>query len=110
MYFIKASIRIGIHNSSFSVIDHHAKNKSKSRKHGKYDFSFENLETVHNESIKEESRLQEAAVEDVEEAVMVAFDRSGEGGELRIVTDPSEIRNIELEEQERKRNVSFRII
>ena len=37
---------------------------------------------------------------------MVAFDRSGEGGELRIVTDPNEIRNIEIEEQERKRNVS----
>ena len=36
---------------------------------------------------------------------MVAFDRSGEGGELRIVTDPNEIRNIEIEEQERKRNV-----
>merc|ERR1712150_190033 len=69
-----ASIRIGIHNSSFSVIDHQAKNKSKSRKHKKYDFSFENLETVHNESIKEESRLQEVAIEDVEEAVMVAFD------------------------------------
>ena len=41
----------------------------------------------------------------MEEAVMVAFDRSGEGGELRIVTDPNEIRNIEIEEQERKRNV-----
>ena len=38
---------------------------------------------------------------------MVAFDRSGEGGELRIVTDPNEIRNIEIEEQERKRNVSI---
>ena len=37
---------------------------------------------------------------------MVAFDRSGEGGELRIVTDPNEIRSIEIEEQERKRNVS----
>ena len=37
---------------------------------------------------------------------MVAFDRSGEGGELRIVTYPNEIRSIEIEEQERKRNVS----
>ena len=38
---------------------------------------------------------------------MVAFDRSGDGGELRIVTDPNEIRSIEIEEQERKRNVSY---
>ena len=44
--------------------------------------------------------------DEMDEAVMVAFDRSGEGGELRIVTDPNEIRNIEIEEQERKRNVS----
>ena len=38
---------------------------------------------------------------------MVAFDRSGDGGELRIVTDPNEIRSIEIEEQERKRNVGY---
>ena len=48
-------------------------------------------------------------VAEPEEAVMVAFDRSGEDGELRIVTDPEEIRNIEIEEQERKRNVSINI-
>ena len=48
-------------------------------------------------------------VTEPEEAVMVAFDRSGEDGELRIVTDPKEIRNIEIEEQERKRNVSINI-
>ena len=47
---------------------------------------------------------------DLDEAVFVAFDRSGEGGELRIVTDPDEIKNIEREEQERKRNVSWDII
>ena len=41
---------------------------------------------------------------------MVAFDRSGGGGELRIVTDPNEIKNIEIEEQERKRNVCILLI
>ena len=39
--------------------------------------------------------------------MFVAFDRCGEGGELRIVTDPEEIKNIEREEEERKRNVSW---
>ena len=43
---------------------------------------------------------------DLDEEVFVAFDRCGEGGELRIVTDPEEIKNIEREEEERKRNVS----
>lgn len=43
---------------------------------------------------------------DLDEAVFVAFDRCGEGGELRIVTDPDEIKNIEKEEQKRKRNTS----
>ena len=63
-----------------------------------------------NQGTVESSRIQHSVIDEVEEAVMVAFDRSGEGGELRIVTDPKEIKNIELEEQERKRNVSDEII
>ena len=59
------------------------------------------------ESIEENTNPDHSSADDVEEAVMVAFDRSGESGELRIVTDPEEIKSIELEEQERKRNVSF---
>lgn len=58
------------------------------------------------EEMEEEIGSPSEVPDEIEEAVMVAFDRSGEGGELRIVTDPNEIRNIEIEEQERKRNVS----
>ena len=59
------------------------------------------------EAIQENTNPDRSPSDDVEEAVMVAFDRSGESGELRIVTDPEEIKSIELEEQERKRNVRF---
>ena len=58
------------------------------------------------EEIEEDIGSPSEVPDEIDEAVMVAFDRSGEGGELRIVTDPNEIRNIEIEEQERKRNVS----
>ena len=72
--------------------------------------SQEKLPNFDEEAIEECNISNNPVVEDVEEAVMVAFDRSGESGEMIIVTDPEEIKNIELEEQERKRNVSFYMI
>ena len=71
---------------------------------------FEDIEKEHEETTGENNKQEGSMIPEVDEAVMVAFDRSGEGGELRIVTDPNEIKNIELEEQERKRNVSWRTI
>ena len=68
----------------------------------------ENIDVVQEEPINTTMKYN-TNVAEPEEAVMVAFDRSGEDGELRIVTDPEEIRNIEIEEQERKRNVSINI-
>ena len=68
----------------------------------------ENIDVVQEEPINTAMKYN-TNVSEPEEAVMVAFDRSGEDGELRIVTDPEEIRNIEIEEQERKRNVSINI-
>ena len=68
----------------------------------------ENIDIVQEEPINTTMKYN-TNVTEPEEAVMVAFDRSGEDGELRIVTDPKEIRNIEIEEQERKRNVSINI-
>ena len=66
----------------------------------------ENIDVVQEEPTNGNIEYNTNVV-DAEEAVMVAFDRSGEDGELRIVTDPEEIRKIEIEEQERKRNVSI---
>ena len=68
----------------------------------------ENIDVVQEEPINTTMKYN-TNIAEPEEAVMVAFDRSGEDGELRIVTDPEEIRNIEIEEQERKRNVSINI-
>lgn len=67
---------------------------------------FEDIEKSRDETMAENKKQEVGTVNEIDEAVMVAFDRSGEGGELRIVTDPNEIKNIELEEQERKRNTS----
>ena len=67
---------------------------------------FEDTETLCNQTTTESNNQNEDIVNEMTDAVMVAVDRSGDGGELRIVTDPKEIKNIELEEQVRKRNTS----
>ena len=93
-----------MHSTSYSASDYKRRAHATSRKHDKSRFSHENVD---EEAIEENTNSDRSPSDDVEEAVMVAFDRSGESGELRIVTDPEEIKSIELEEQERKRNVSF---
>lgn len=92
-----------MHSTSYSASDYKTKAHATSKKQNAPRFSQENVD----EEDIEESTNPDRSYDDVEEAVMVAFDRSGESGELRIVTDPEEIKSIELEEQERKRNVSF---
>ena len=91
-------------STSYSSMDFKSRAYTASRKQDTSRFSHENVD---EESIEENTNQDHSSADDVEEAVMVAFDRSGESGELRIVTDPEEIKSIELEEQERKRNVSF---
>ena len=76
------------------------------KKLGKSNMCFEDTETLCNQTTTESKNQNEDIVNEMTDAVMVAIDRSGDGGELRIVTDPKEIKNIELEEQLRKRNVS----
>ena len=96
----QASVHFSFQNSSQSVRDF----KDKMSR------TVESPAFLLEEEMEEEVGSPSKVPDEMEEAVMVAFDRSGEGGELRIVTDPNEIRNIEIEEQERKRNVSTSLL
>ena len=96
---LQVSVNFGFHSSIYTVNDAKEKTFVSSR-------TLESPAFLLEEAIEEDIVPQQDVSDEMEEAVMVAFDRSGEGGELRIVTDPNEIKNIEIEEQERKRNVS----
>ena len=105
---LQISFKFEPQRSSCIGVQNQGRRQHKARKSRRYDFSLENIDVVQEEPINTTMKYN-TNVAEPEEAVMVAFDRSGEDGELRIVTDPEEIRNIEIEEQERKRNVSINI-
>ena len=105
---LQISFKFEPQRSSCIGVQNQGRRQHKPRKSRRYDFSLENIDVVQEEPINNTMKYN-TNVAEPEEAVMVAFDRSGEDGELRIVTDPEEIRNIEIEEQERKRNVSISI-
>ena len=105
---LQISFKFEPQRSSCIGVQNQGRRQHKPRKSRRYDFSLENIDVVQEEPINTTMKYN-TNVAEPEEAVMVAFDRSGEDGELRIVTDPEEIRNIEIEEQERKRNVSSNI-
>ena len=105
---LQISFKFEPQRSSCIGVQNQGRRQHKPRKSRRYDFSLENIDVVQEEPINTTMKYN-TNVAEPEEAVMVAFDRSGEDGELRIVTDPEEIRNIEIEEQERKRNVSINI-
>ena len=105
---LQISFKFEPQRSSCIGVQNQGRRQNKPRKSRRYDFSLENIDVVQEEPINTTMKYN-TNVAEPEEAVMVAFDRSGEDGELRIVTDAEEIRNIEIEEQERKRNVSINI-
>ena len=105
---LQISFKFEPQRSNCIGVQNQGRRQHKPRKSRRYDFSLENIDVVQEEPINTTMKYN-TNVAEPEEAVMVAFDRSGDDGELRIVTDPEEIRNIEIEELERKRNVSSNI-